>query len=200
MTSANGSLSPTELLATATSVLCKHGFSEVENLALAGIDQGSHRLFEDPYTIVAVIAFPTWSDLASGWIESQASLVELISKYLSRDAYKAWEGYLALLTPSLVPTSEQQQIERIRYDTTRVRKLVSTGSQLKEVSDVEDALLPLLPLHERITESSADTILDRLPQLLQGRNLTSDAIETVVEAFLTQEPLIESLHKRLSSQ
>ncbi|MDA1052172.1 MAG: hypothetical protein O3C40_17070 [Planctomycetota bacterium] len=196
----NGSLSQTELLAAATSVLCKHGFSEVDGVALARIDRGSHRLFEDAYSIVAVIAFPNWIELINGWIEAQASLVELMSEHLSRDEYKAWEGYLALLTPGLVPTAEQQQIERIRYDTGRVRKLISTGMQLREVSDVEDALLPLLPLQESMQDSSEDTVLSRLPELLQGPNLPSDSIRTVVDAFLKQEPLIESLHKHMGGK
>ncbi len=200
MKSGSSSLSQTEILAAATSVLCKHAFTEVDNVALAGIDQSSQRLFEDAYSIVAIVAFQTWSDLIHEWVDSQASLVELISEHLSHDEYKSWEGYLVLLTPGLVPTSEQQQIERIRYDTGRVRKLVSTGAQLKEVSDVEEALLPLLPLDEPLEDASSDAVLTRLPELLGGQELSSDSIQTVVDAFLKQESLIESLHKQMDGK
>ena len=200
MMTGNGSLSHTEILAAATSVLCKHGFTEVDNFALAGVDRSSQRLFEDTYSIVAIVAFQTWSDLVKEWIDSQASLVELISEHLSRDEYKTWEGYLVLLTSGLVPTSEVPQIERIRYDTGRVRKLVSTGAQLKEVSDVEEALLPLLPLDEPLEDASADAVLSRLPELLGGQELPSNSIQIVVDAFLKQEPLIESLHKQMDGK
>ena len=105
------SLSQIEILAGATNILCKNGFFEVESIYLKGIDRESHRLFEDAYSIVAVVAFPNWQDLVSGWIETQSSLVELISAHVSQEEDKRWEGYLAMLTTSLVPTSEQQQIE-----------------------------------------------------------------------------------------
>lgn len=197
----NISLSQIEILAAATNVLCKNGFSEVESIYLKGIDRESHRLYEDVYSIVAVVAFPSWQELVSGWIDTQSALVELISAHVSHEEYKRWEGYLALLTTSLVPTSELQHIERIRYDTARIRKLITTGVQLREVSDIGDALLPLLPLEEQMEESPTDAVLNRLPHLLQDKELSEDVIETVINAFLKQEPLIETLHKyRLTNE
>lgn len=189
------SLSQTEILAAATNILSKNGFSEIESIYLKGIDRESYRLFEDVYSIVAVVAFPNWQALVSGWIEAQSSLVELISEHLSQEEDKCWEGYLAMLTTGLVPTSEQKQVERIRYDTARIRKLVTTGMQLKEISDVENALLPFLRLQEKMEESPDDAVLGRLPNLLQDKDLSEDIIKTVVDAFLKQKPLIETLHK-----
>ncbi|MDZ4852650.1 MAG: hypothetical protein SGI77_25455 [Pirellulaceae bacterium] len=198
--SGNGSLSQTDILAAASSVLCRHGFAEVESFSLSGIDQLRHRLFEDAYTIVAVISFSSWKELSGSWIEAQASLVELMSEQLSKDEFKAWEGYLVLLTTGVVPTNEEPQVERIRYDTARIRKLVSTGSQLREVSDVEDALLPVLPLQEGIPNSTSDAVMNSLPELLHSEVLHADAIRCVVNAFLNQEPLAEAMHKYMGGK
>lgn len=201
MMTSNNFLSDTEILAAATNVLCKNGFSEVNNIYLKGINHESHRLFEDAYSIVAVVVFPSWQDLFSGWIDTQTVLVDLISEHVSQEEEKAWEGYLAMLTTSLVPKSEMQHVERIRYDTTRIRKLIATGVQLKEVSDIRDALLPLLPLEEQMEDSPADAVLNRLPHILQDKKLSEDVIGTVINAFLKHEPLIESLHKyRLTNE
>ncbi len=82
------SLSQTEILAAATNILSKNGFSEIESIYLKGIDRESYRLFEDVYSIVAVVAFPNWQALVSGWIEAQSSLVELISEHLSQEEDK----------------------------------------------------------------------------------------------------------------
>lgn len=190
----NISLSQTEILAAATNLLSKNGFSQIDKIYLKGIDPESYRLFEDVYSIVAVIAFPNWQDLVSRWIDTQSSLVELISEYISQEEDKRWEGYLAMLTTSLVPTSELKEIEKIRYDTARIRKLVTTGMQLKEISDVETALLPFLRLEEKTEESPDDAVLARLPKLLEDKSLNAELIKTVVDAFLAQKPLIETLH------
>lgn len=195
----NSSLTNTEILAAATSVLCRNDFSEAESCVLDGLDRLNHRIFEDAYSIVAVIVFNSWKELFESWVEAQGSFVELISQQLTRDEYKAWEGYLVLFTTGLVPRSDEHQIERIRYDTARIRKLVSTGSHIREVSDVEDALLPVLPLNEGMSTTSS-AALDRLPDILQGNELESGAIKCLVDAFLKQELLVEAIHEYLGGK
>jgi len=196
----NGHLSPSEILAAASSILRTHGFIEGKTVQLSGIDPGSHRLFEDSYSVVAVVAFSNWHDLVRSWSDAQTAFVELISDNVSSEESKSWDGYLVLLTSSVVPEGDHALIDRIRYDTTRVRKLISTGEQLREVSDIEDALLPLLPLFDvpvfDVPEAlSPEAVLNRLPTLLKGPELSEDVIKAVVDAFLAHEPLIESLHK-----
>lgn len=197
MTPTQEPLSPTQLLAAASSSLIANGFSEANNASLHGIDSGRHRIFEDPYCVVAVTVFESWAELQNGWIEAQSALVELISEYVPKNAPKSWDGYLVLFTPGLVPPTEKHHIEGIRYDTGRVRKLIATGEQLKEVSDVENALLPLLPLQDDIRSAASDGVLARLPELLENPALTRDAIKKVVDAFVSQEPLVEALHTYL---
>lgn len=188
-------LSQTEILAVVSNILSKNGFSEIESIPLKGIDRESYRLFEDVYSIVAVVAFPNWQGLLEGWMEAQSALVELISQHISQEEAKRWEGYLAMLTTSLVPESAQKQIEQIRYDTSRIRKLVTTGTQLQEISDVENALLPFLQIQEKMEESPDEAVLGRLPDLLHDKDISQDMIQTVVDAFTKQRPLIETLHK-----
>jgi len=61
--------------------------------------------------------------------------VNVISENIGHAEWKAWDGYLVLLTPGLAP-SEEANIEAVRYDTTRLRKLVATGEDLRNPTDV----------------------------------------------------------------
>jgi len=186
-------LSLTQILAAASSALERFQFTEVTRV-LPGVDAGHHRLFEDSYCIVAVVVFQDWEELRTGWIDVQSAFVELMSQHIPKDAPKSWDGYLALLTPGLVPSNNEEVVSHIRYDTGRVRKLIATGGMLTEVSDVESALLPLLPLQEDETGATGEGVLSRLPDLLATDRLPRDLIKTVVDAFVAQEPLVESLH------
>jgi hypothetical protein len=193
-------ITSSEILACASSLLVRNGYEEGTNVALSDIDRGSHRIFEDAYGIVAVVVFSSWQDLVAKWTDVQGAFVELISTSVAREESKSWEGYLALLTPGLVAESEQGQIERISQDTGRVRKLITTGAHLQDQSDVETALLSLLPLQEAAEVSSNDNILSRLPNLLSGPNLSKEAISSVVQAFQEQSPLVEALHSYLGAK
>ncbi|KKK53296.1 hypothetical protein LCGC14_3096200, partial [marine sediment metagenome] len=125
------------------------------------------------------------------------TLVSVLGKHLVRSDAKVWEGYLVLLTPAFVPVDSQTEAAALRSDTQHVRKLLATGEHLRELADVEGALLPLLPLPlppERVTASSA---LDMLPQLLEKRNIRRKDVEVVTEAFAAQESIIERLHQQL---
>jgi hypothetical protein len=188
-------LTVTELLANATKILETYGYTRV-NLDMTENWQTSNvRLFEDDYGIVAVVVYDTWGDLLSNWIEAQASLVELVSKYTTRDDPKSWEGYLVLLTPSPVAKQNSLELTKIRYDISRVRKLVATGDDIKALDDVRQVLLPLLPLQVETINEVGESVLNMLPKLLSNRGLPEKAVETVIDAFLQQKPIVESLHK-----
>lgn len=62
---------------------------------------------------------------------------------------QAWDGYLVLLTPSLQPSSTWTEGTEIRYNTSRVRKLVGTCDDLKSLRDVQNILQPVLPVFRR---------------------------------------------------
>ena len=95
------------------------------------------RLFEDAYSIVALLVFDTWTELSGTWIEAQTALIELMSKHVLSWEAKAWDGYLVLLTLALVAPNETLEPTQIRYDTHRVRKILATGDELKRLPDVE---------------------------------------------------------------
>lgn len=188
-------LTVTELLANATKTLETYGYKRV-NLDLAESWQTSNvRLFEDDYGIVAVVVYDTWGGLSSNWIYAQASLVELVSKYTTSYDAKSWEGYLVLLTPSSVAKQGRLKLTEIRYDISRVRKLVATGDDIKTLDDVRQVLLPLLPLQVETINEVREAVLDMLPKLLSNRGLPEKAVELVINTFLEQRSIVENLHK-----
>lgn len=184
----------TELLAYASKTLEEHGYRRVNLDLNHDWRTVNARLFEDDYAIVAIVVYETWKDLSSNWADAQALLVELISRYITSYDPKSWEGYLVLLTPSLVGKQDRSEIIRIRYDISRVRKLIATGDDIKTLEDVKQALLPLLPLQVETVEQVGESVLAILPNLLSKRGLPEQAIRVVVDAFLEQRPIVESLH------
>ncbi len=182
-------------MAAASKVLEENGYQRVPTERLGQWATTNARVFEDDYGIVAVVAFETWADLAENWPDSQGGLVELMSRYMSSEDAKAWEGYLVLLTPSMPGPAVQLEINRIRYDTNRVRKLVATGDELTSLSEVERALLPLLPLQVATASILAESVLDLLPMLLSRRGIPEDMTDAAIRAYREQQPIMERLHR-----
>jgi hypothetical protein len=184
-------LTTSQLLAAASELLETGGYEPVS----PGEGWVSNaRLFEDPYGIVAVVAFETWGDLTEGWPDAQGQLVELISEHLTRPEPKSWDGYLVLLTPSVVPSTARSQLAEIRYDTNRLRKLVATGDELHTLDDVEQALLPLLPLEVESQVESGPALLERLPSLLAERGIDAGVARVAVDAFTSNQSILERLY------
>jgi hypothetical protein len=98
------------------------------------------------------------------------------------------------LTPGLAP-SETEAIEAVRYNTTRLRKLVGTGDELKLPTDVERVLRPLLPLRRERANLGQESALDLLPRLLAAANISEEVTRLLVDAFQQQSPLLEQLHQ-----
>ena len=191
---ADSQFTTTELLAAATDLLLGAGYQRVEDRTWGSLLGSNSRLFEDPYGILAIVAYDTWADLSSHWVDAQGLLVELISKYVPQAEAKAWDGYLVLLTPSILRGDARQEVMEIRYDTNRVRKLVATGEELKALVDLQTVLLPVLPLGaaEVPTQVSA---LDVLPRVLARKGISQEAVDVLVRAFSNQESLMERLHE-----
>lgn len=197
MTQPHEPLTLSQILAASSECLTAHGFLEASTTSLKGVDGSRHRIFEDAYSIVAIVALESWTDIREGWIEAQSALVELMSDFVPKDTPKSWDGYLVLMTPGLVSLAEKPIVSRIRYDTGRVRKLIATGDQLKEVADVHGSLLPLLPLAIEMTADATESVLSRLPDLLANEKLPRESIQAVVDAYVAQEPIVEALHDSL---
>lgn len=186
-------LTVTQILARAREVLSESGYSEIPDPEHAA-GAGASRVFEDRFGIVAIHAFETWSELAAHWNVAQGSLVDLISAHLRALEPKAWEGYLVLLTPAHLPPSEESIRNGIRTDTSRVRKLVATGDDLKTLADLRDVLLPLLPLTVSGVAGASQNILDSLPELLDPVGVSPDVSRVLVDSFMANESMLERLH------
>ena len=191
-------LTPTDIIAAASQVLTTAGYRQV-NVPSTRWDSATSRLFEDEYNIVGIVVFDTCGELLQAWPDLQGSLVDLISKHVGQGEAKSWDGYLVLLTSGVAP-SEETEIEAVRYNTTRVRKIVATGEELRTVTDVERVLRPLLPLSDERAAMDNASALDVLPRLLAEQGIAQDTTRVLVEAFRNQSPLIERLHEKEGQQ
>jgi hypothetical protein len=191
-------LTPTDLIASATGVLVGGGYRPIRD-GFPEWNTDSARLFEDEYGVVGLAVFSTFSDLLRSWTGLQGSLVEAISARVGRSESKAWDGYLVLLTLG-TPPSDRSEVEGVRYDTSRLRKIVATGDDLADGMDVERFLRALLPLRPQVSEVSGESVLDLLPDLLAANNIDRETTNVIVRAFLDQKPLMEELHRKRASR
>jgi hypothetical protein len=182
-------LTANEVLGAVSGRLTSAGFQVGPELALGVGEQ--LRCFEDDVSIVGVAQFRSWSTLRANWLDAQSILVDLLSDRLERSDPKAWEGYLVLLT--LDQPLNSAEVDEIRRDTTRLRKIVATGEDLTSLSQVDDALLPVLPLTGGVLRHDGGSILDRLPGLLAEKGIDHDLTMQVVEAFDNDRPLMEAV-------
>lgn len=198
MTTSSASLTPTDLIAAASSVLQAGGYRAVET-GFPDWRTTSTRLFEDSYNVVGVAVFVTFGELHRSWTDLQGSLVDVISQKVGHAEQKAWDGYLVLLTPGVSP-SGGLDLEEIRHDTTRLRKLVATGDDMNGAGDVERLLRSLLPMHTEQGAIQQTSALDLLPDLLATHGIDREVTRTLVRAFIDQKPLMEALHRRGGTQ
>ena len=191
MTEHIDALDSSQIVAGATAALIDGGYvrvaSETPSVPL--------RVFEDPFGIVAIAVFEGWHELSSSWHEAQGYLVDVMASRLGRREAKAWEGYLVLLTPGLVPAIDHRAVQSLRNDTTRVRKLVGSGADLSTLGGLANVLLPLLPLRVDDLASGPD-VLTHLSGVLTESGLPSEMADLVVRSFERNESIIENIHRR----
>ena len=187
-----GAFNARDLMAEARSCLIAAGYNELE------IDLPAARVFENSYNVVTVVSFETWSDLARSWLEYQAMAAEAMTSFLTKNEMKSWDGYLVLLTPSPIPAGQLKVASDIRGNTSRLRKLLSTGEDIKAISDVRKVLLPVLPIAVPAEVETDITGLDLLPSLLEDHGIAPGATIAVVEAFKAKKPILQRLHEYLN--
>lgn len=183
---------PTGLFAKASSLLTDAGYVAVTAKHADWATQNT-RVYEDKYNIVGLAVFSTCTELLMAWVKHQESLVNLISRHVMATEGKAWDGYLVLLTPASAP-SERAAIDAIRYDTSRLRKLVATGDELSSDADVERVLRPLLPMPVMTGLAAMNSILTLLPALLTEQGIPTQVGQQVVTSFTERTPLMEGVH------
>lgn len=182
----------TTLLAATTEFLGTAGFRPVT--PGGSLDWGSShvRLFEDPYSLAAVVVYDTSQELFNRWPDAQAALVNIVSERLVKTDAKTWDVYLVLLTPAFIDDAAGHDANSIRYDTSHVRKLVAAGDELLTLDDVKRAVLPLLPVSPVVLAPPRD-VLEQLVEALADRGIERGDVERVVNAFETNKPLIAAL-------
>ena len=196
MNAGNTAFTTTTLIADAARVLQDSGFRAVDPSATGTWRATESRVFEDAYSVVCVAVYETWAALSSQWADDQANLVELISRHFARTDAKAWDGYLVLLTPSVVPATQRQEAIEIQRNTVHVRKLFAAGDELETVDPVHRTLLPLLPLEIQEAERP-ENVLHTLPPLLVRHGVDEEVSRVAIAAFLDQRPIAEAIHRLL---
>lgn len=192
-------LTPATILAEAARILVAARYHVDRDVTKLQLPSERALLAEDKYGVVAVVVFDTWADLAASWAPAQAAIVDALSSAYTRLDRKAWDGYLVMLTPAL-PDGTDITPQQIRYDTSRTRKLVATGDDLRSVSDVIRVLAPLLPLELDTAElGESQPLLDELPGRLAEAGIPPDIAEVAVRAFREQRPIVEQLHQHLEA-
>ena len=199
MNASNTAFTTTTLIADAARVLEDSGFRTVDPSATGTWRATEARVYEDAYSVVCVAVYETWAALSSRWADDQANLVELISRHFARTEAKAWDGYLVLLTPSVVPATERQEAIEIQRNTVHVRKLFAAGDELETVDPVHRTLLPLLPLEIQEAQRP-ENVLHTLPALLARHGVNEEASRVAIAAFLDQRPISEAIHRLLRGE
>ena len=188
-------LTTTGLLAAAQDALLEAGYKLVD---IADSQPSLHdqaRLLQNQYSVVMVATFETWESLVESWPDYQSATVESMSKFLRRGEAKASDGYLVLLTPSPVPIGEMAYANKIRSDTSRLRKLLGTADDLRTISDVPKVIASLLPRSVQPGDGSGDNSLDALPRVLEQHDIEPAATKVVVDAFKANAPIMQRLHQ-----
>lgn len=188
------SLTPINLMASASTCLTNAKYAEISSAPLDSLETVGGRFFEDEYRVVMLLVFDTWTELRETWPKAQSSLVELMSTNMTKTIDKSWDGYLVLLTLDPCPPSRRAELDEIRYDTFRVRKLVAAGDELRSLADVQLALLPLLPIEAGVVSGGETSALDVLPGLLSEEGIEPEVTERLLSAFRNRSSLIDALH------
>lgn len=186
------SLSASSMIALASETLSLNGYRVVRDMTDMKKLGDRALLAEDAYSVISVVAFETWQQLEKDWAEAQADLVDLLARRLSRSAPKAWDGYLVLLCAG--EPSDRLDADRIERDTSRVRKIVATGSRLRTSADINRVLDLLLPLELPDNLSALEDVLDALPELMEN-TVDRAKLKIVIDAFRDGEPPLERLHE-----
>lgn len=185
-------LSPTILIAAAREILSANGFRIAGEPRLTALQPERSLIAEDDYSVLALVAYDTWSELEGEWSNAQSELVGLLAKRLARSAPKAWDGYLVLLCPA--PSTNKAAASDIERDTSRLRKIVATGDSLRTTGDVMRVLDPFLPLTWPGSGAEVPDVLATLPELLK-EEVPVWATQTAIDAFRAMEPPLERLHE-----
>lgn len=176
------------MLVEADALLRAHGYDTVPQSFLEKAQTGRVRVFEDDYGVVLLQCFDSVDALIDLWEEAQAVLVKALSTNVVSGAARGWEGYIVLMTPALALERDLPALMRIRYDTTRTRKIVITGA-----NRLHRGLAPVLPLLNDFTEASSRDPFDFVVDRLEATGVPSTASRALLDSYRNQRSLFEAL-------
>lgn len=133
-------------------------------------------VFEDDSVIGFLFAYPDAQSLIANWRHDSEAAVSGHQLALRRAGQKAWNTYVVLLASGQAAYAEMAALAAIEEDLTGTRKIAR--SDVKDISDVEAALLPLLPLQ------SAPK-LDAVDMVSEIRQRSTELPPRAVEAFVS---------------
>ena len=133
-------------------------------------------IFEDDSVIGFVFSYPDAQSLIAGWEKDSEMAVSAHQLALRRAGLKAWNTYVVLLASEGASYAEMAGLAAIEEDLTGTRKIAR--SDVRDISDVEAALLPLLPLQ------SAPK-LDAVDMVFEIRQRATELSPRAVDAFVS---------------
>jgi hypothetical protein len=133
-------------------------------------------IFEDDSVIGFVFLYANSQALIAGWESDSEAAVSAHQLALRRAGQKAWNTYVILLATGEASSSEIAALGAIEEDLTGTRKIARSG--IRDIPDVEAALLPLLPIQ------SAPK-LDAVDMVFEIRQRATELPPRAVEAFVS---------------
>jgi hypothetical protein len=156
-----------DLLAETRSVLEKADYSVYKPSI-----RDSILYFEDRTVLGFVWVASSSRQLFQGWQTEQDSFLKSSAKRIAAAPSKAWNIYSVFLTDDNADSETQQKISAIQEDFRSTRKIAQSGLVIPQ--DVVNALLPLLPIQNVITERglSREMMRSKLAEAVGGQTIT----------------------------
>ena len=127
---------------------------------------GAEVRFEDPSVLGFAVEFATVEDLLQQWRGAEERFLRTNAAALRTDRRKSWNIYSVLLTAGQSSPELAKRLLAVEEDFRSTRKVARSG--LATDRDVEDALLPLLPLRHRVSlqpEEALARVAERIQEL-----------------------------------
>jgi hypothetical protein len=146
--------------------------------------------FEDPTLLGFVWNAPSVGIILSSWQEKQDDFLKRRDRELRRAKEKSWNVYSVFLTEEESTKERLLELARIEDDFRGTRKIAR--SDLRVISQVTRALLPLLPIQNQLSLGEFDathrlrarlkSINEKMAEVFLQQKLSETAIESILDA------------------
>jgi hypothetical protein len=163
----------------AQNILEKHGY-ETYNFK----EEPISFVFEDQSLLGFVCSCKNVQEILDRWKQIQDSFISGTATQLSNDLLKAWNVYSVFLSEGEAKKEQQSELNYVEEDFRGTRKVVGCGIITR--TDLENALLPLLPIRQRVRLTIEDYV-ERLRKRIEIPELLSDLKERDILQILEQK-------------